>query len=334
MNILYDSDDIEISQKWGIDSDLVPLMEKDGIPLPILQLYHAWRRGICEDDSPIPASEHAASIEKVKRLLSEETLATDADLRNQIIESQAQMKKIAQGESQDTELTVDALLKRGQNPGHWLRKLREKISEDLSVQVDDIRRESARSSTDEPPIDLADRDARLAMELRERDKKSAKTSMTEKQLEASARMPLYPGENQPVEKASDTKAKDNNPEKRITFRLDDNLYEQIQHRCQEIGIDYSALIRRAIIKHLEGESAAKGIADMGMPAEALALIGPFQVWGSDIREELRLRFLKLLAMSYVASGKWRRVEWIHRIHAGLLQLYRCLESKNVGRNSI
>jgi hypothetical protein len=320
--------DVYVSPKFGIDSDLVLLQGKDGITLPILQLYHAWRRGICEEDIAIPASEHAASIEKVKRLLPEKTLQTDIHLRNEIIESQVRMKKIAQGESQDTQLTADALLKRGQNPGHWLRKLREEISEDLSVQVDDIRRESVHASTNEPTIDLAAHDSRLAMALRERDKKPTKPIMPENP--AKYEYPCDPTEqNAQATNDQEQKPRDIRTDRRITVRLDQALHDKIRQHSQDAGVEMSMVVRRALSQFLEGDKPIMAENSNEMPQEALSLIGRYQTWGSDLREELWKQFLRTIAAAHTTSRRWNRDERSRRLSEGLIQLYHSLEGFDV-----
>lgn len=328
MDIFRDGDDVAICPKLGIDSDLTALMGKKDITLPILQLYHAWRRGICEESHKITASEYTALIEKVGNLLPENTWKTDIQLRDQILASQARMKVIAEEGSKDLELSAAALLKRGQNPGNWLRQLREEISEDIPFRVNALRQKDLNIGhvNEKDAERTLVQDNLLIKALRKRDKTPNKAIMTQNQWEARAPKPIYPGENKPVENVSDTIAKHNSPGKRITFRLDDNLYAQIQRRCQEIGIDYSALIRSAIVLRLEGESESKGIVDMGMPAEALARIGKYQVWGSDLKERLRENFLQLLAMAYVTERRWLKTKWVKQLYQGLLPLSRHLET--------
>jgi hypothetical protein len=119
----------------------------------------------------------------------------------------------------------------------------------------------------------------------------------------------------------------------VTVRLDPDLREKLQRYGESIGIDLSTVIRQAISQLLAADSTAEGKTTAEMPAEALALTGPYQVWGSDLKEKLRESFLRILAMAYVTTRRWPKTAWVRQLYLALLPLYQCLEPDNVRQSS-
>lgn len=109
---------------------------------------------------------------------------------------------------------------------------------------------------------------------------------------------------------------------RITIRLDNEVYESLQGRSQELGLDRSFLIREAILKYLDGEAsdpeAMKSSARHAMPPEAFALTAPFRAWNGDLRTELRKRFLELLALANVTAEHWPKTKGMREVYLGIL----------------
>jgi hypothetical protein len=118
-------------------------------------------------------------------------------------------------------------------------------------------------------------------------------------------------------------------DRRVTVRLDSGLFEKVNSRCNELGIDLSTAIRRALSQFIEGDCVSREDANPTMPAEASALMGRYQVWGSDLKEKLRGNFLQLLAMAYVTERRWPRSMWVRELYRALLPLYKCLEKEDV-----
>ena len=129
-----------------------------------------------------------------------------------------------------------------------------------------------------------------------------------------------------------SKPERNRTDRRLTVRLDQELYEKVQGYCHDATLDYSALVRKALADYLNSDTASQAKVNSTMPSEALRLIGRYQTWGYDLREQFRTRFLELLAMAHATSKRWPRTEWVREVYLGLIQLYQHLESEN-GRQS-
>jgi hypothetical protein len=201
-------------------------------------------------------------------------------------------------------------------------------AEDPSSLIPELRQENVRASTSEPAIDLAYRDARLAMELRERDKKTTKPIMSENP--AKYEYPCDPTE-QNVQATDDQeqKPRDIRTDRRITVRLDPALHDKVRQYCENARVELSVAVRRALSQFLEGDKPLIAENSNEMPQEALSLIGRYQTWGSDLREELWKQFLRTIAAAHATSRRWNRDERSRRLSEGLIQLYHSLEGFDV-----
>ncbi len=311
------------------DPELKPLLGKGASLIACLCFAH-WIRGYEPSDIgpffELSVDEAESNIALVKQLLPHEVLSSQIQIRDEIKAIQAQTEERGRGWSKDAASSAKELIDQGRNPGHILKKLHEEISSDIPVQVVELLKENKHAAINNNEVDLAVRDSELIAEMRAKDKQPVKSIMTGKQCKRSNSKPDFPGTNIPIEKAPEAKRKGNCAEKRITFRLDDTLYQKIQIHCHEIGIDLSALIRTAIVQHMGGESASKEITDVKIPAEALARTAQYQVAGSDLKENLRESFLQILAMAYVTTQRWHRTPWVKQLYQALLPLQQYLET--------
>jgi hypothetical protein len=201
------------------------------------------------------------------------------------------------------------------------------IGEENINDIQNLRRESIRTSVKEEVEGLTpEQENQLIDELRARDMKPAKPITAS---HARHEFKHAPPEQNDVQMTNilSQKHDDKRTDRRITVRLPPALHERVRQYSKDAGIELSLVVRKALCQFLEGD-ASKVAASTEMPQEALSLIGLFQTWGSDLREELRLRFLKLLAMSYITRKRWHRADWIRELHAGLLSLYKSLEAND------
>jgi hypothetical protein len=105
-----------------------------------------------------------ADLAYIRSLLPEETVALNIAERNEILEGKERAKNIREELAADMSLSAAELIRAGKNPINVLQKYREAVeAEDPSSLIPELRQENVRASTSEPAIDLAYRDARLAM---------------------------------------------------------------------------------------------------------------------------------------------------------------------------
>jgi hypothetical protein len=342
----------------GVDPELQPLLHLEGVTPAACRSYTLWMHAYTAHQiaSIIEISvEHAeADITLIKRLLPADKLAQHIEERNDIIESEIQFKDRQRKFHESLTRPLDEYLAEGKDPIAALREFREyanakspdetqdrfagdgnirsdgkegEITENPS-QIRDLRRRSNQSGIDEGASMAPEEENQIIAALRRADQKPSTKATTQSHIAPER-------ESSPILQNAATKSHvgqkpgADRADRRVTVRLDPDLFGKVNSRCNDLGIDLSTAIRRAITQFLAGDAPSQNHANMTMPAEALALIGPFQVWGSDLREELRLRFLTLLAMSYVTKGRWPRTEWAKELHFALLPLYQCLEKEDV-----
>jgi hypothetical protein len=297
------------------------------------QCFSQWTKGYSEEQIAlffaISVADVEADLAHIKTLYTQESFQVKLKEREEILRLIEKEKNMPYKLSEDLSVSADALLKRGQNPGKVLKKLREELTAEDPNLIADLREQNRQASINEDSIDLAPEAAyRIIRELREKEKKPAQKVMT---ISRSRQEPKSASPEQSIRTTNDLDQKlgENRTDLRITFRLNPGLYEKLQKHSQDIGLDISAVIRAAVTQYIDSDATSQDKANLSMPAEALALIGPFQVWGSDIREELRLRFLKMLAMAHVTMGRWPKTKWVKELYMALLPLYQFLETDGV-----
>jgi hypothetical protein len=326
-------------------------------------VYSHWMVG--SDDRQIATffnistEEIHADLEHIKALLSEEMRALHFRERDEILASEERFRKEREEMAADLSQPIDALIERGINPIDAMQRYRQAVeyeapsniladlkkrdanicrdgkegetTEDPS-QIKALRRQSNQSSIEGSADDLNPQAAyELIAELRRTHQKPSTKAATQSHI-AQEPEPVPIQQNRPNKSDPDLKfvgVKTVRTDRRITVRLDPDLFEKVNSHCNDLGIDLSTAIRRALSQFLEGDSASKDNANITMPAEASALMGRYQVWGSDLKEKLRENFLQLLAMAYVTERRWPRAMWVKELYRALLQSYQCLEANDV-----
>jgi len=114
--------------------------------------------------------------------------------------------------------------------------------------------------------------------------------------------------------------------KRITIRIDDQSYEKLQKRSQEVNLDFSFLIREAIGRYFSEAGTADQQAQSAgtgqvMPPEAFALTGPYRAWSGDLRMELKKRLKQMLALSHTTAEHYPRTKGIREVYLAILGAY-------------
>ena len=174
----------------------------------------------------------------------------------------------------------------------------------------------------------AEMERQIIAALRREDETPAKKTKSGIQaIQETGPNPIGRQKQSPSNKTS--KPARNKTDRRLTVRLDQELYEKVQKYCHDAALDYSILVRKALSDFFNSDAASKDKSTPTMPGEALRLIGRYQTWGYDLRDQFRARFLDILAMAHVTTKRWARTPWVREIYLGLLQLYQHLESENV-----
>jgi hypothetical protein len=200
--------------------------------------------------------------------------------------------------------------------------------EEEPIGVKALRKQGDQASIDEAANMAPEEENQLIAALRRADQNPSTKATTQNHIKPEPyQAPIQ--EERKTESHIAPKSGGARTDRRVTARLDPDLFEKVNSRCNNLGIDLSTAIRRALSQFIEGDSAAKDHAIMTMPAEAGALMGRYQVWGSDLKEKLRENFLQLLAMAYVTERRWPRAMWVKELYRALLQSYRCLETNDV-----
>lgn len=125
--------------------------------------------------------------------------------------------------------------------------------------------------------------------------------------------------------------------KRITIRLGDEDYEQLQKRCRETSLDASFMIREALNSYLSKAGTTSKTAQpkntgLAMPDEAFKMTPPYRAWSGDLRVELRKRFLDFLALAHSTAQTWPRSPGTREVYAGLLELTQYFRIENNDRH--
>jgi predicted DNA binding CopG/RHH family protein len=247
------------------------------------------------------------SIQHIKALVQEQMAALNIREKNEICASKERPKKAYE------ELTAN---------------------EENINDIRSIRKESIRASVKEEADGLAQEQVcQVIAMLREQEKKPATATMPERGTKSEYPCPEQnwqtPNDLEEKLRKKEQKPHVTKTDRRITFRLDPVLLEKVQQYSQNTGIELSMIVRQALTQLLEADVTSKETANAELPQSALSLTGKYQVWGSDLREELWMQFLRTLAAAYVTTRRWHRDERSHRLYEGLIRLYRKLEGNNV-----
>jgi hypothetical protein len=330
---MKNDDDIAICTELRIDADLAPLLGMDGVMLQEIRCYHNWRRGYGGTDIGryfgIRVEEAEASITHIQRLVPREMLDRDIGLRNEILEIPARSAERARRLQVLSSKSASDLMAEGRNPAKMLKELREELTAVEPSRITALRKQSIKDSTHETTSDISSEEEykRIAT-LRKEDEKPAKRITTENHIKHEFPCDL-PEQNRQTPNDVEQMTRKNRPDRRITFRMDPDLHEKVRQYRQDTGVELSILVRRALSQFLQADTTSKETVNAEMPQEALSLMGKYQVWGSDLREELWVQFLRTIAAAYVATRKWHRDEKSHRLYEGLIRLYQSLEADNV-----
>jgi predicted DNA-binding protein len=320
------------SNQLDKDPELKPLLGK-GASLLACKCFAHWIRGFSPTHIGlffgISTEEVESNIALIKQLLPSDVLASQVEIRNEILTSQERTREIAQDYTSDLSLSAHTLLKRGKNPANVLRKIREELTAEIPSQIAALRKQNNQASIDEDAVDLAERDNQLVLKLRARDKGPAKTIMSENRIRHESKS-APPEQNILATNGQDQKPGRKKTDRRITSRMPPGLYEKLRKHSRDTGLDLSTVIREAVSQYLQGDAASRMSQNMEMPQAALERTGRYQVAGSDLKERLRESFLQLLAMAYVTKGCWR-ADWVKKLYLGLIPLYQHLEPDDVGQ---
>jgi hypothetical protein len=277
----------------------------------------------------ISEEEVESNIALVKRLLPNEVLASQVQIRNEITAAKFRRQETAGELSNDLCMQAEVILKHGRNPAHILKRYRESVGAEDPTRITALRKQNNHASINENAVDLTPEDeGRLLAELRGREKKPAQKVVIIG-YPRPERKPSSPEQKGCTINSPDQKPRGNRTDRRVTLRLNPNLYGRLEKHSQDIGVDLSSVVRAAIANYLSGDPVSKDKAHAAMPPEALALTGRYQVAGSDLKEKLRENFLQLLAMAHVTSQRWPRAGWVRELYLGLASLYCSLGAGSV-----
>jgi hypothetical protein len=114
--------------------------------------------------------------------------------------------------------------------------------------------------------------------------------------------------------------------RRITFRIDDQQFEQIQEKCRKTDLDASFVIRQALDLYFSGANVTDAQAPptnpgSAMPPEAFALEGPFRAWSGDLRTELRKRLKETLALSHATAEQYPKTKGVREAYMSVLEAF-------------
>jgi predicted DNA binding CopG/RHH family protein len=336
---MNNNDDIVYCEELGIDADLKSLLDIEGVSILVLRCFGLWRRGFSEESIAeffkITVADATAYIERIKRLVPAKRLALDIEDRNTILAYKAREQETDRSLANDLSLSANELLVRGIDPVSVLKRYRMEIAAENSSPISTLRKKDleigyVHEKTAENELQET---RQLVTALRERDSKPAKVIMTENHVRREPD-PTPIQQNEPTKFDIGQKCRSKKTAKtdrRVTVRLDPDLFEKVHRHCNDLGMDLSTAVRMALAQFLVSD-ASKEKAIATMPAEALARIGRYQVAGSDLKENLRESFLQLLAMSCVTEKRWPRAMWVKELYRALLPLYRILEGEHVRQN--
>jgi hypothetical protein len=317
------------------DPELQPLLYLEGITLDSLRCYTHWMRGYSEAQIArffkITTEEAETGIALVKRLLPADELAQHVEDRNAIIDIQKRSADRDRNFGECLTRSADSFLKSRQNPASALREFREFIAADTSDLIPELRKRDGQICNEKEDERSRQAESQLISELRRADKKASKKDIPISNFYPKLESLFPMKETKPTQPDPDRKSRKNQTDKRITIRLDQALQEKVQKYRQNTGIELSMLVRRALSQFLQADTISKETVNVEMPQEALSLTGKYQVWGSDLREEMWMQFLRTIAAAFVATRRWHRDERSRRIYEGLIQLYYSLEENNVGQ---
>ena len=265
-----------------------------------------------------------------------ENLYTRASFEVKLREREEILRARKQGEEAQRRLSeklsrpAESYLKARRNPANALAKFRKGIGAEDPSPISALRQKnSGMDLVDEKAAehDLEEERQRI-LALRKKEAQPAKKVLPADQVRGGYN-PTLLDQYKRTQEESRRKPGGERTDLRITFRLDPGLYEALRKHAQDMGIEMSALIRKAITQYLDSDAESKVTTKLGMPQEALSLTGRYQVAGSDLKEKLRESFLQLLAQAYVTTGRWPRAEWVRELYLGLLPLHYCLERDDV-----
>lgn len=349
----------------GIDPSIRPLLSLQNTEYPhhsrACQAYSQWMKDYDEQEIAaffkVSVEEACADLEHIRALLPVELIALHVRERDELYNAKEKWQKVHDELANDLSLPIDELIAQGKNPADVLRRYREAVDweapSDTPSDLDELdsnisRNAKERQITEDPnkindlrrqsnpfdgSFDNLDLEAanKLIEELRRADQLSSKKAVTHShQPHESDPTPIQQNgshENDPNQKLRGIKT--DGTDRRVTVRLDPDTYDKLQQYIHDTGIGLSSTIRTALAQFLEGDSSSADSTPTSMPAEALKLIGRYQVWGSDLKEKLRENFLELVAMAYVTEKRWPRAMWVKELCNALIPIYRILEGVNV-----
>jgi hypothetical protein len=237
------------SSRLENDPDLIPLLSKGATLLACLCFAH-WIRGFEPTDIglffKLSEEEVGINIAHVKQLLPSEILASQIQIRDEIKAIQKRSEERKQESSKGSALSVEDLMERGQNPAYLLRKLREEINENISIQVEELRfRDGTHNIHERADDGSLENDLSRISKLRM--KTDSETGKSGRPLGNETR------------KSNDDKAisndrKKNLKVKRITIRIDTIILEELQKHIHNADLDVSKAVREAIVQYLEAYS--------------------------------------------------------------------------------
>lgn len=294
----------------------------------------------------VSVEEIRADLAHIRAVLPEEAVLLHTREREEIRDSVKSAKKLREELAADLSVPIDELIKQGKDPIRALRRYREAVAwDDESIQLRNLRNRDTNPDVDAKADHLADEEEReLIAALRQEGKQRVKNAKMKDRLGYSASGILAMGIdkqsnpcNRPNERQCQSKSipAENKRKggKRITVRVNDDLYRRILETAQSLGIDISTMMRELLERGLEsgldvnGTTTAAGLAII---PEAFQYSPPFRAFCGDLRPEFKKRFLTLIALGHEATQRWRTA-WVRKLFLGLLPLQKHLEDEIVGQ---
>jgi hypothetical protein len=318
------NDDFDLN-RMGIDARLGPLLSLDdrgyAHHIRAIQCYSQWSKGISEQDVAhffrIDIQAVREDLAHVRDLLPEEAIELHLREREELLASIAEGEELQRKIRESLSSAGETGLKNGRSPIDALRLYREAVLEDLSL-IESLREKDRKNRTPDrrDPCTQVGGD-RPTLRLPDQDLSPVERPQSEAEVHQRGSDAAHPSEARPAQKHSAGKRAGNG--RRVSVRMDCKLYENLQQRSREIGLDFSATIRAAMDQYFDGDSASKVAPNAVMPAEAFALTGPFRAWPGDLRTELRKRLLALLALAYETARSWPRTKGLREVYLLLLE---------------
>jgi hypothetical protein len=245
---MNDYNNISICTELGVDSDLVPFLDREGVSLQEIRCYHHWRRGSSEADlaSYIGISIKAAEagIIHIQQTVPRETLDRNISLRNEILAINIRSEKRQKQFEESFSKSAKSYIEDGCNPVHVLQNYRKAISEDYSV-IEELRVKDGTTSIHEKNDGGSlENDLQKITQLRNQDE--GKTHTNRQPREKVLR------ESEAEGKGEDSRKK--RKKERITIRIENVILEKLQKHTQSSDLDLSKLVRNAIAQYLEANS--------------------------------------------------------------------------------